>query len=108
MATSSAPPPCSVPSNGRPASEKQDDQAVSRTPPAPRASPPRRFLRLKQLSVGGLVTDGSVRDTDELLNYGFPVFSFSTTPKQGPAAMQPWECDGVISCGNRSMLKAAS
>jgi len=58
-----------------------------------------KFLRLKQLGVGGLVTDGSVRDTDELLGYGFPVFSFSTTPKQGPAAMQPWECNGVLNCG---------
>jgi regulator of RNase E activity RraA len=42
-----------------------------------------KFLRLKQLGVGGLVTDGSVRDTDEILNYGFPTWSFSTTPKQG-------------------------
>jgi regulator of RNase E activity RraA len=61
------------------------------------------YIALKQRQVGGLVTDvktdGSVRDTDELLNYGFPVFSYSTTPKQGPAAMQPWECNGVISCG---------
>ena len=40
-----------------------------------------------------------VRDTDEILGYGFPVFSYSTTPKQGPAAMQPWECNGVVSCG---------
>mmetsp|Transcript_19674 Transcript_19674/g.67791 ORF Transcript_19674/g.67791 Transcript_19674/m.67791 type:complete len:185 (-) Transcript_19674:362-916(-) len=58
-----------------------------------------KFLRLKQLAIGGLVTDGSVRDTDELLKYGFPVFSFSTTPRQGPAVMQPWECNGVITCG---------
>jgi len=58
-----------------------------------------KFLRLKQLGCGGLVTDGSVRDTDELLGYGFPVFSYSTTPKQGPAAMQPWECNGVVECG---------
>jgi len=58
-----------------------------------------KFLRLKQRNVGGLVTDGSVRDTDELIGYGFPVFSFSTTAKQGPAFMQPWECDGVIECG---------
>ena len=58
-----------------------------------------KFLRLKQLNLGGLVTDGSVRDTDEILSYGFPTWSFSTTPKQGPAAMQPWECNGVISCG---------
>jgi len=58
-----------------------------------------KFLRLQQLGLGGLVTDGSVRDTDEILGYGFPVFSYSTTPKQGPAAMQPWECNGVIECG---------
>ncbi|KAJ1633887.1 demethylmenaquinone methyltransferase/aldolase [Pavlovales sp. CCMP2436] len=58
-----------------------------------------KFLRLKQLKVGGLVTDGSVRDTDEILSYGFPVFSFSTTAKQGPAIMQPWECNGLIECG---------
>ena len=58
-----------------------------------------KFLRLKQLGLNGLVTDGSVRDTDEILGYGFACFSHSTTAKQGPAAMQPWECDGVISCG---------
>jgi regulator of RNase E activity RraA len=58
-----------------------------------------KFLRLKQLGLGGLVTDGSVRDTDEIISYGFPCFSYSTTPRQGPAAMQPWECNGVISCG---------
>jgi regulator of RNase E activity RraA len=26
-----------------------------------------KFLRLKQLQIGGLVTDGSVRDTDEII-----------------------------------------
>jgi regulator of RNase E activity RraA len=31
-----------------------------------------KFLRLKQKQLGGLVTDGSVRDTDEIINYGFP------------------------------------
>merc|ERR1712094_128734 len=36
---------------------------------------------------------------DEIISYGFPCFSYSTTPRQGPAAMQPWECNGVISCG---------
>ncbi|EKX40457.1 hypothetical protein GUITHDRAFT_158312 [Guillardia theta CCMP2712] len=58
-----------------------------------------KFLRLKQRNVGGLVTDGSVRDTDTMIGYGIPTFSFSTTAKQGPAAMQPWECNGVINCG---------
>lgn len=57
-----------------------------------------KFLRLKQLAIGGLVTDGSVRDTDEIINYGFPCFAYSTTARQGPAAMQPWECNGIISC----------
>jgi len=58
-----------------------------------------KFLRLMQRQVGGLVTDGSVRDTDTMIGYGIPTFSFSTTAKQGPAAMQPWEAQGVISCG---------
>ena len=56
-----------------------------------------KFLRLKQRAIGGLVTDGSVRDTDEIINYGFPCFSYGVTARQGPAAMQPWECNGVIS-----------
>ena len=46
---------------------------------------------------GRALTDGSVRDTDEIINYGFPCFSYSTTSRQGPAAMQPCECNGVIS-----------
>lgn len=62
-----------------------------------------KFLRLAQRNVGGLVTDGSVRDTDELIEYGFPVFSHSTTAKQGPAVMQPWACNDVITCGNVSV-----
>jgi regulator of RNase E activity RraA len=37
-----------------------------------------KFLRLKQREIGGLVTDGSVRDTDEIINYGFPVSTLYT------------------------------
>jgi len=59
-----------------------------------------KFLRLKQRNIAGLVTDGSVRDTDEIINYGFPCFSYSTTAKQGPAAMQPWSCNTVVKCGD--------
>ena len=82
-----------------------------------------KFLRLAQRKVGGyddlvlfdmftlflttttttttrrLVTDGSVRDTHILRKYGFPVFSHSTTAKQGPAVMQPWGLNEVIECG---------
>ena len=58
-----------------------------------------KFLRLAQKKCAGLVTDGSVRDTDALIEYGFPVYSYSTTPKQGPNAHWPWETNGIINCG---------
>ena len=58
-----------------------------------------KFYRLAQLKAAGLVTDGSVRDTAELKDYGFPVFAYSSTAKQGPAVMQPWGVNEVISCG---------
>jgi regulator of RNase E activity RraA len=58
-----------------------------------------KFFRLFQRKVGGLVTDGSVRDTVTLREYGFPVFAFSSTAKQGPAVMQPWGVQEVITCG---------
>jgi hypothetical protein len=54
---------------------------------------------LHKNSVGGLVTNGPMGDTDELLGYGLPIFSHSTTPQQGLVAMQPWECNGLIECG---------
>lgn len=58
-----------------------------------------KFFRLAQRKVGGLVTDGSVRDSGSLKQYGFPVYSFSTTAKQGPALQQPWGVNEPISCG---------
>jgi|TARA_B100001142_G_scaffold37747_1_gene33016 Entner-Doudoroff aldolase len=58
-----------------------------------------KFLRLKQLECRGLVTDGSVRDTGVLREYAFPVFSHSTTPRQGPHVHQPWAANVVINCG---------
>ena len=58
-----------------------------------------KFYRLTQLKAGGLVTDGSVRYMAELKDYGFPVFAYSSTAKQGPAVMQPWDVNDVISCG---------
>lgn len=58
-----------------------------------------KFMRLAQRKIGGLVTDGSVRDTKELKEYGFPVSAWSSTAKQGPGIMQPWGVNEVISCG---------
>mmetsp|Transcript_16284 Transcript_16284/g.23989 ORF Transcript_16284/g.23989 Transcript_16284/m.23989 type:complete len:283 (-) Transcript_16284:221-1069(-) len=79
--------------------EKCDDKSVlvmSSVGPWESVGGDIKFLRLKQKNINGLVTDGSVRDTDEIIGYGFSCFSYSTTARQGPAAMQPWECNGVI------------
>lgn len=58
-----------------------------------------KFFRLMQRKAAGIVTDGSVRDTEQLREYGFPVFAHSSTAKQGPGIMQPWGVNEVISCG---------
>ena len=58
-----------------------------------------KFLRLKQREVGGLVTDGAVRDSKALKEYGFPVYSAHSTAKQGPAEFWPWQVNDAIQCG---------
>ena len=58
-----------------------------------------KFLRMKQLDAGGLVTDGGVRDSVALKEYGFPVYSASLTAKQGPAEFWPWQVNDAIQCG---------
>jgi len=58
-----------------------------------------KFMRLKQRGVGGLVTDGAVRDSNALKEYGFPVYSASTTAKQGPADFWPWQVNDAVQCG---------
>lgn len=58
-----------------------------------------KFMRLMQRKVGGLVTDGGVRDSVMLKDYGFPVYSASTTAKQGPADFWPWQVNDAIQCG---------
>ena len=58
-----------------------------------------KFMRLMQRNVGGLVTDGGVRDSLVLKDYGFPVYSASTTAKQGPADFWPWQVNDAIQCG---------
>tara|TARA_B100000676_G_scaffold311359_1_gene380951 strand:+ start:2509 stop:3216 length:708 start_codon:yes stop_codon:yes gene_type:complete len=58
-----------------------------------------KFLRLMQRKVGGLVTDGGVRDSKALKKYGFPVYSASLTAKQGPADFWPWQVNDAIQCG---------
>lgn len=58
-----------------------------------------KFLRMQQLGAGGLVTDGGVRDSLSLKEYGFPVYSASLTAKQGPAEFWPWQVNDAIQCG---------
>ena len=58
-----------------------------------------KFFRLKQLGVGGLVTDGGVRDSTVIKKYGFPIYSATITPKQGPSEFWPWGVNEVIQCG---------
>ena len=58
-----------------------------------------KFFRMMQLRAGGLVTDGAARDSVALKGYGFPVFSASTTAKQGPAEFWPWQVNDAIQCG---------
>lgn len=58
-----------------------------------------KFMRMMQLRAGGLVTDGAVRDSVALKEYGFPVYSAATTAKQGPADFWPWQVNNEIQCG---------
>ena len=48
-----------------------------------------KFFRLFQKKIAGLVTDGSVRDSESLKEYNFPVYAHSYTSKQGPGIMLP-------------------
>lgn len=58
-----------------------------------------KFLRLKQRGLSGMVTNGSVRDTDEIMNYGFGCYCVGSTAKQGPQVMQPWEEGKEVNLG---------
>jgi regulator of RNase E activity RraA len=52
----------------------------------------------KQLGLGGVVIDGAVRDSLELAEMDFPVFSFGTNPN-GPTKNVPGRIGHPVSCG---------
>ena len=58
-----------------------------------------KFLRLFQKKIAGLVTDGSVRDSESLKEYNFSVYAYSYTSKQGPGIMLPYHVNQPINCG---------
>ena len=58
-----------------------------------------KFLRLYQKKVAGIVTDGSIRDSNSIRDYKIPVYAHSSTAKQGPGVMLPWSVNEPINCG---------
>jgi regulator of RNase E activity RraA len=58
-----------------------------------------KFLRLFQKKISGLVTDGSVRDSESLSKYNFSIYAHSFTAKQGPGVMLPFFVNQPINCG---------
>ena len=58
-----------------------------------------KFLRLFQKKAEGIVTDGAVRDSEELKKYNLPVFANSFTAKQGVGIMLPYGVNQLINCG---------
>jgi regulator of RNase E activity RraA len=53
----------------------------------------------KQLKLGGVVLDAAVRDTLELRDLGFPVFSVGANPN-GPTKFVPGRINWPVSCGD--------
>ena len=51
-----------------------------------------------KLGLGGVVIDGAHRDTEELLQLGFPVYSVGANPN-GPTKFVPGRINWPISCG---------
>ena len=56
----------------------------------------------KVLQLGGIVIDGAVRDTDELLELGFPVFAAGVNPN-GPTKFIPGRINWPISAGGAAV-----
>jgi regulator of RNase E activity RraA len=53
----------------------------------------------QKLGFGGVILDASHRDTEELLEMGFPVYSIGANPN-GPTKYQPGRINWPISCGD--------
>ena len=56
----------------------------------------------KTLGLGGVVLDGSHRDSEELLALGFPVYSVGSNPN-GPSKAVPGRINYPITCGGVSV-----
>jgi regulator of RNase E activity RraA len=52
----------------------------------------------RELGIAGVVVDAAVRDTEELRELGFPVYSVGSNPN-GPTKFVPGRINWPISCG---------
>ena len=60
-----------------------------------------KFSRLADLGAAGLVTDGHIRDRDEILTYGYAVYCAGFSPRSGTRNfLYPHDFDVPITCGN--------
>ncbi|WP_144795825.1 fumarylacetoacetate hydrolase family protein [Microbacterium paludicola] len=60
-------------------------------------------LRAKTRGAAGVVTDGGVRDFDEVTRIGLPVFSRGPHPSVLGRKHVPWELDVTIGCGGAAV-----
>lgn len=60
-------------------------------------------LRAKTRGAAGVVTDGGVRDFDEVARIGLPVFSQGAHPSVLGRKHVPWELDVTIGCGGAAV-----
>ncbi|GAA1532206.1 2-keto-4-pentenoate hydratase/2-oxohepta-3-ene-1,7-dioic acid hydratase in catechol pathway/regulator of RNase E activity RraA [Microbacterium ginsengiterrae] len=60
-------------------------------------------LRAKTRGAAGVVTDGGVRDFDEVTRIGLPVFSHGPHPSVLGRKHVPWELDVTIGCGGAAV-----
>ena len=59
-----------------------------------------KFSRLMATGAAGLVTDGSIRDREEVINYGYPVYSHGFSPRSGTVhTLFPHDFNQPITCG---------
>lgn len=61
-------------------------------------------LRAKNRGAAGIVTDGGVRDYEEVREIGLPVFTQGSHPAVLGRRHVPWDSDLAIACGNATVV----
>ena len=59
-----------------------------------------KYSRLADTGAAGLVTDGLIRDSDELVNYGYAVYCAGFSPRSGTRNfLYPYDFNVPVTCG---------